>query len=101
MAIQLTHDQEVLLETQARRRGYADLTHYVLALAQADILVATLGDELIDEDGVDHADDLRQAWHDAMTGRVQPLSNLWDALDVRPDELRKLVENADKSGNDE
>lgn len=81
MVIQLSDAQQTFLENQAQQRGYANIAEYLLALAQADALVMALGDDLIDEDGVDRADELRQAWHEAMTGDTRPVSELWDALE--------------------
>jgi len=86
MVIQLSDDQQTFLESQAQQRGYSNIAEYLLALAQADALVLALGDDLIDEDGVDHSDDLRQAWHDVATGNTRPVSELWDALDDDDDE---------------
>ncbi len=38
--------------------------------------------EADDDDEPDPVEGFRQAWHDAMTGNVHPISELWAALDA-------------------
>lgn len=78
MVIEITSEEQAILEEKAHERGYANVKTYLFALVTAD----TLGDELTEEDSVDRSDELREAWHEAMTGKVRPVSELWDELDA-------------------
>ena len=73
------------IEALAQRRGYADLQGYLLALIESDAKAhgetVTLDEEETKESLLDG---FRQSWHEAMTGKTVPLSQLWD--DANDDE---------------
>ena len=80
--LEVTPDQQTQIEALARRRGYPTAAGYLLALIEADALAEAIGDDLADaDDDLDLIAELRQAWHDAMTGNTRPISDLWDELD--------------------
>ncbi|MBL8165775.1 MAG: hypothetical protein JNJ61_27570 [Anaerolineae bacterium] len=68
---------------RAKERGYASLMDYLRALVAADVLVESLRDDWQDADST--ADEIetafREAWHEAMTGKVLPVDSLWDGLE--------------------
>lgn len=67
------HDREHL-ESLARRRGYNTVGEYLMALAEQDA-------QAIDEDeDIDVADRLRQAFEDVKAGRVYPYERLREML---------------------
>ena len=74
ITINLTPEEHHRIEELARRRGYAAPADYLKALIESD----AEEDEYFDQDPQAA---FRQAWHEAMTGQTQPISNLWDDLD--------------------
>ena len=68
---------------QAAARGYPSTVEYLRALVAADALVAALHTDWQDAD--ESADQIeasfRESWHEALTGKVRPIEELWDSLD--------------------
>jgi hypothetical protein len=78
--IELTEEQYNALNERARQHGYADVTAYLLALAdEADTSGEPTKEELLAG--------FQEAWNDAMTGNTHPASILWnDDFWDRPDD---------------
>jgi hypothetical protein len=68
---------------QAKERGYDSVVDYVRALLAADAIVDVLRPdwETADESSEVIEMSLREALHEAMTGKVLPVESLWDRLD--------------------
>ena len=76
LVIDLTVEERQRIETLAHKRGYAEPQDYLLALVDSD----AESDQPIDEKSQLIAD-FRQAWHEAMTGDIHPIEELWDDLE--------------------
>jgi hypothetical protein len=78
LTIDVTPKARQQIEELARRRGYAALQDYLLALIESD---AQAHGEIVNLDAEDTKESLlegfRQSWQEAMTGKTVPLSNLW------------------------
>lgn len=81
--VELDNAEAKQIAAQARARGYPSITAYLRALVAADALVEALRPDFTDaEQDADRLEaGLRDAWHDAMTGRVSRIDDLWDSLD--------------------
>lgn len=68
---------------RAMERGYTSAVAYLRALVAADTLVTLLREDWQNaDDSPERIEaDFREAWHDAMTGKVYPAETLWDDLD--------------------
>jgi hypothetical protein len=76
--IPMTEEQYEALRARARRRGYEDVATYLLVLAAQD----PEEDDIDAEFAIERIlEDFKQAWHDAMTGNLLPLSALDQLLD--------------------
>jgi hypothetical protein len=80
MVIQIPDERREHIEALAHERGYDNATDYVLALIEADEETDDYIDDL-EEDAVDLEANFREAWHQAMTGQVRPIEELWAELD--------------------
>lgn len=82
LTINVSPETRQQIEELARRRGYSALKDYLLALIESD---AKAHDETVNLDEEETQENLlegfRQSWHEAMTGKTVPLSNLWDDID--------------------
>jgi hypothetical protein len=79
LGINISPEKLQAIESLAHRLGYSTLEDYLRALIETD---AKAHGEVLDlDDEIDPIVSFRQGWHDAMTGNIRPLSELWDALD--------------------
>lgn len=72
IVLEITTEERQRLEAQAQKRGYEELSAYLLALVDADIQ---------DEEAEDPVEGFREGWRDVMNGNTYPISTLWDDLD--------------------
>jgi len=77
MTIDVTKEERQRIETLAQQHGYATARDYLLALVAEDAAV----DEVDEYFDADPESDFRQAWHEAMSNQIHPISTLWDDLD--------------------
>jgi hypothetical protein len=75
LVIDLTVEERQRIETLAHKRGYAEPQDYLLALVNID----AESNPILDEKSQLIAD-FREAWHDAMSGNIRPIEELWDDL---------------------
>ncbi|HEX2623239.1 MAG TPA: hypothetical protein VHL11_23925, partial [Phototrophicaceae bacterium] len=71
------------IANRAAERGYGSVVAYLRALVAADALVDSLRNDWQDADDTPDRIEasFRESWHDAMTGKVQPVESLWEGWD--------------------
>lgn len=81
-AVMLNDVEGVEMERRATERGYPSVADYIRALVEVDALVDALREDWQDaEESPEVLEaNLRQSWHEAMTGQTLPISALWEAL---------------------
>jgi hypothetical protein len=76
LVIDLTVEERQRIEMLAHKRGYAEPQDYLLALVNLD----ADSDQITDEKTQLIAD-FREAWHDALSGNIRPIEELWNDMD--------------------